>query len=263
MNDNILRAYGFIYITTNSINGKRYIGQCSLHRACWKSYLGSGKALKRAIKKHGRENFERKILCHCFSKEDMNVVEERIIADYDAVNNRNFYNIIASSTATNGFLGKTHTEEWKEARRQEGRRREPTEKMRENMRRVCQLPKTEKQIAAAKIQAKQMGLANAKPKIYKEHQCPICNNCFEVLEYKHHILDTNRVCSSKCGGIKSLKSRKNVKMVEIDNMIYDNAKEAGRILDIRYHTVRKRLVSENFPNYRYLENKLKKVKDNV
>lgn len=48
--------YGYVYITENKLNGKKYIGK---HRAeiFDKSYLGSGKALKSAIKLYGKSNF--------------------------------------------------------------------------------------------------------------------------------------------------------------------------------------------------------------
>lgn len=51
----------FVYRTTNLVNGKFYIG---VHTA-WSvedDYLGSGDRLKRAVFKHGRENFQRVVL---------------------------------------------------------------------------------------------------------------------------------------------------------------------------------------------------------
>lgn len=48
-----------IYITTNLINGKVYIGQS---RYSDPTYLGSGKLIVKAIRKYGKENFTKKIL---------------------------------------------------------------------------------------------------------------------------------------------------------------------------------------------------------
>lgn len=53
-----VKMYGFIYITTNHINVKRYIGQRKYDKnEKWKTYLGSGIILTRAIEKYGKENF--------------------------------------------------------------------------------------------------------------------------------------------------------------------------------------------------------------
>jgi hypothetical protein len=47
--------YGYIYKTTNIVNGKIYIGQ-HLHD-CWDfNYKGSGKMLQKAFKKYGEDN---------------------------------------------------------------------------------------------------------------------------------------------------------------------------------------------------------------
>jgi hypothetical protein len=45
--------YEFIYITTNAINDKKYVGMCSSVKR-FKGYLGSGILLKQAIAKYGR-----------------------------------------------------------------------------------------------------------------------------------------------------------------------------------------------------------------
>ena len=63
--------YGFIYITTNHINGKKYIGQKKYDKSGkWKKYLGSGLALKNAITKYGVENFSKEII------EELNSVQK-------------------------------------------------------------------------------------------------------------------------------------------------------------------------------------------
>ena len=55
--------YGFIYLTTNKVNGMKYVGQKTYDkRGNWKTYLGSGVYLKRAISKYGKDNFSRQIL---------------------------------------------------------------------------------------------------------------------------------------------------------------------------------------------------------
>lgn len=56
--------YGFIYITTNLINGKKYIGKrkCTFNEYD-DSYLGSGKLLLQAVEKYGKSNFSREIKC--------------------------------------------------------------------------------------------------------------------------------------------------------------------------------------------------------
>lgn len=49
--------YGYIYKTTNTINGKIYIGQKKSSEFLGVQYLGSGKILKSAINKYGVEAF--------------------------------------------------------------------------------------------------------------------------------------------------------------------------------------------------------------
>lgn len=50
---------GFIYITVNNVNEKMYLG---MHTGWSKTYLGSGRLLKQAIKKYGKDNFTRYII---------------------------------------------------------------------------------------------------------------------------------------------------------------------------------------------------------
>jgi group I intron endonuclease len=54
-----------IYLTTCLINGVQYVGRHKVSNTVTldPNYIGSGTLLKRAIKKHGKENFKRKIIC--------------------------------------------------------------------------------------------------------------------------------------------------------------------------------------------------------
>ena len=72
--------YGYIYKTTNSINGKIYIGK---HKSDEFDplYKGSGSYLWRAINKYGWNNFYVEMLCPCFSLEELNS-EEIFLIDY-------------------------------------------------------------------------------------------------------------------------------------------------------------------------------------
>lgn len=91
----IENPYGFIYITTNLINGKRYIGQKQFDtKSRWKSYLGSGLYLIKAINKYGKENFIRDIVDIAFSQDELNEKEKSWITNYNAVKSIDFYNQI-------------------------------------------------------------------------------------------------------------------------------------------------------------------------
>jgi len=89
----VINPYGFIYLTTNYINGKRYIGQKKFDNASrWKSYLGSGSYLSNAVNKYGKDNFSREIIAIAYSLEELNKLEENIINDHNVVNSKDYYN---------------------------------------------------------------------------------------------------------------------------------------------------------------------------
>lgn len=86
--------FGYIYKTTNLINNKIYIGQ---HKKPYfdEKYKGSGKAVKGAFKKYGRENFNVVVLEWCYSLEDLNTAEETYVEYYKKLYKDQCYNIAA------------------------------------------------------------------------------------------------------------------------------------------------------------------------
>jgi hypothetical protein len=84
----------YIYIITNTINNKQYLGQ---HDGQNPNYMGSGKLLRQAIKKYGIENFTKEIIEYC-TKEQLNAREIFWGEYHDVVNNNNFYNIVSCGT---------------------------------------------------------------------------------------------------------------------------------------------------------------------
>lgn len=110
------KVYGYIYRTTNEVNHKTYIGQ---HKKDYfdEKYLGSGVLIKQAVRKYGRFNFSLTLLKTCFSKEELNNEEQRIIK-LERERGHAEYNISDGGVGTKGVrlvdnpkYGIYHTEE--------------------------------------------------------------------------------------------------------------------------------------------------------
>ena len=62
-------SIGYIYVITNKLNNKKYVGQKlgSFNERYW----GSGSYIKNAIKHYGIKNFNREIVCWCDSRDEL------------------------------------------------------------------------------------------------------------------------------------------------------------------------------------------------
>lgn len=80
-----------VYMTINLVNNKKYIGIDSRNKP---DYLGSGKILKQAIKKYGKDNFHKIILEKCKNRKELLERERYWIKLYNAVENDDFYNLL-------------------------------------------------------------------------------------------------------------------------------------------------------------------------
>jgi hypothetical protein len=108
---------GFVYIITNTISGRKYIGKKlakfskttyktvklkngtkkkkkirSKIDSDWRDYYGSSPALSKDIAELGPENFTREILFYCKSKSECSYVEAREQFNHKVLESNDWYN---------------------------------------------------------------------------------------------------------------------------------------------------------------------------
>lgn len=97
--------FGYIYITTNLINGKSYIGK-KVSPVFVPNYYGSGLYLMRALKKYGTENFDAQMLCTADNRTELEILEIDFISRLNCCFDDRYYNINSGGT---GFgVGETN-----------------------------------------------------------------------------------------------------------------------------------------------------------
>lgn len=105
-----LNLVGFVYIITDLINDKHYIGiknfkskkQYQLNNkkkskfveSDWQDYYGSSEQLKEQVKLKGKENFKRQIIYLCKTKSAMNYYECLLQMNLNVLASDKFYNSI-------------------------------------------------------------------------------------------------------------------------------------------------------------------------
>lgn len=83
--------YHFLYEVVNSDNGKKYYGVHSTN-SLDDGYLGSGTALKAAVKKYGKGSFDKKYLEFFDTREDLLAAEELLVNE-SIVKSSDYYNL--------------------------------------------------------------------------------------------------------------------------------------------------------------------------
>lgn len=85
-----MKPYGYVYLTTNTVNGMKYIGQ---HGGTFDpKYKGSGRKLKRAFNEFGKDKFVSELICYCYSFDELNEMENYYIRKHNAVEDSSYYN---------------------------------------------------------------------------------------------------------------------------------------------------------------------------
>lgn len=100
----------FVYLITNLIDGRKYIGKKLFYthkyttkkgkrkkvkiESDWKDYWSSSEELKSDVEKLGKENFKREILYLCKNKGTANYIEAREQMDNRVLESSEYYNSI-------------------------------------------------------------------------------------------------------------------------------------------------------------------------
>lgn len=112
--------HNLVYKITNNLNGKIYIGVHSTNNIN-DNYMGSGIAIKAAIKKYGIENFTKEILVD-YETAEIAYRLEKMLVNENFLKNRNTYNLNLGGVG--GSLKGTRTA-WNKGKKFEFKKRKP------------------------------------------------------------------------------------------------------------------------------------------
>ena len=106
--DDIGNAFGFVYIITNLLSNRKYIGKKFFTKSGrkqvkgkkkkirvksdWVNYWGSNKTLQEEVKNAETEHFKREILHLCNTKSECAYLETMEIFKHDAIISDEYYN---------------------------------------------------------------------------------------------------------------------------------------------------------------------------
>lgn len=219
-----------IYLTTNLITGKRYIGKDKNNNP---KYLGSGTNLKKAILKYGKNSFKKIILEYCLDPKHMAEREEFWLQRYNVKDNSNFYNKTnkafgnsghtkeSKHNIAKGLLKRKWKKEWgiKSGEKRIGKKRNQY---------VNGLDHGNYNKPKSKTHKENMSLARIGKKHNEEWKQAIKNNrqkCIEVKSKPIQQLDKNNNVLNEYKSITEARNKTNIK--GIANVLCGLAKTAG------------------------------------
>ena len=99
--------YGYIYMITNKVNGKIYIGKHQyIGPGLDPNYFASGKIINEAVNKYGRENFDVAMLSTADTLDELNAKEAAYIKEYNSQDLSIGYNLTCGGDGGNTVVGK-------------------------------------------------------------------------------------------------------------------------------------------------------------
>lgn len=246
-----------IYKTTNIVNQKFYVGKDTHNNP---NYYGSGKRLKLAIQKYGLGNFKKEILETCESLERLNEREKFWIKELNAINEG--YNISlggdGGDTISNNpkkyEIGRAHSEKMKDPKvnKKKGtkviklKKRDDTNWVNPQKGKPCPL--------RGKPSGRK-GTTNSKHSEWMKQNNPFKGKTHtkEVRELLSKINSKSKSKEHKRKISETLKGNKpgNMRKVIVDSIEYESLSFAARQAGIPISTMKNRLKSPKFDNYKY------------
>lgn len=210
----------YIYLTTNLANGKQYIGQH--YGELNDSYYGSGVIIAKAIQQYGKENFTKEILA-ITTQEEIDELEKFYIAQFNAVESDNFYNLSEGGQQGDGWAHahkywQDHPEEAKRVQQENMAKlqqwwREHPEELKANNEKLIESARKWRENNPHKVQEHMKEINQAKEKWQQEHP-----------EEHQNQIDEWRMAGSKANSKKVL--------CITTNEEFESASAAGRFYNI-------------------------------
>lgn len=201
----------YVYKISNKINGKVYIGKHSSKKLD-NGYYGSGMAIKKAISKYGKNNFEKHVLEVCNNEDELNKKEIYYIELYNT-----FCNGYNMTKGGEGMLG--HRQSKESIIKASFARKKHYENN----------PKTREVLSQ-----------HAKKKTGSK------NPFFGKKLSKEHI---EKMTASRVLAISGGKNPSAVKLLCIENgMVFDTAKDAANFCGLKHSTTILKAAKANFSN---------------
>jgi group I intron endonuclease len=246
-----------IYRTTNLINQKFYVGKDTHNNP---NYYGSGKRLKLAIKKYGIENFKKETLEVCNTLESLNEREKFWVKELKAISEG--YNISLGGDGGDTISNNPRRDE---IGMEHSRKMKSPEYNKKKGTKIIELKKRDDPNWVNPQKGKispLKGKPNGKKGVLKpEHSKWMKeNNPFKGKTHKPEIIQKLKESNSKPKSeehkrkiSETLKGNKpgNMRKIIVEGIEYESLSEGARQIGIPTSTIKNRLKSPKFNNYKY------------
>lgn len=245
-----------IFKITNLINSKIYIGKSSNDRS---QYFGSGRAIKAAIEKYGKQNFKKEIIDTASTLIELNEKEKYWISEYQS-----YFPLIGYNRSLGGDGNwENMTDEVKKQRYQNQlktfRSNEYKQKKRETMLKYYSDPENKK-AQSKRIKKAYFNLSSSEQEKIKKRLLEGTINRWSNEDNRKKASDNwkkNNPTKDPAFRKRLSENRKGsnnpaAKRCQIDDIIYDSIIDACKTLGLTRNIISSRLRSNNFQNYKKL-----------